>query len=171
MATLSMEEYNKIKSLLDGAEKDDTPYPSIKQEEIEVVGDANKTERNTHDFSITFIVPHEGEKKKVTQEFKDVYITPRRSTAIIPSIVELLPIFYKIGDDGTVGDYSAREATEVLKLMTNATWDYLYDAVGVILGVDESMREYMVPGSVLNAFIQFVKDYPETVNEAFDFFS
>lgn len=167
MATLSMEEYNKIKSLLDGAEKDDTPYPSIKQEEIEVVGDANKTERNTHDFSVTFIV----DGKKVVQDFKDVYITPRRSTAIIPSMVEILPIFYKINDDGTVGDYGEREATEILKMMTPQTWDFLYDTVGAILGIEEAQREFMAPGSVLGAFIQFVKEYPETVNEAFDFFS
>lgn len=167
MATLSMEEYNKIKSLLDGAEKDDTPYPSIKQDTIEVVGDANKTERNTHDFSITFIV----DGKKVVQDFKDVYITPRRSTAIIPSMVEILPIFYKINDDGTVGDYGEREAAEILKMMTPQTWDFLYDTVGAILGIEEAQREFMAPGSVLGAFIQFVKEYPETVNEAFDFFS
>lgn len=167
MATLSMEEYNKIKSLLDEAEKDDTPYPSLKEEAIEVVGDANKTERNAHDFSIGFIL----DGKKTVQEFKDVYVTPRRSTAIIPSMVELLPIFYKIGDDGSVGDYSKREASEILKMMSPQTWDYLYDTVGAILGIPESQREFMAPGSVLTAFSQFLREYPETVNEAFDFFS
>lgn len=170
MATLSMEEYNKIKSLLDDAEKDETPYPSIKEEAIEVVGDANKTERNAHDFSITFVVPEDNKRKKIEQEFKDVYITPRRSTAIIPSMVELLPIFYKI-TDGKVEDYSPREAEEILKLMSPVTWDYLYDTVGAVLGIEENLREYMLPGSVLHAFLQFLKEYPETVNEAFDFFS
>lgn len=167
MAALSMEEYNKIKSLLDETEKDDTPYPSIKEDAIEVVGDANKTERNAHDFSITFII----DDKNVVQEFKDVYITPRRSTAIIPSMVELLPIFYKIGDDGTVSDYTTREATEILKMMSPQTWDYVYDTVGAILGIEESKREFMAPMSVLKAFTQFIREYPETVNEAFDFFS
>lgn len=166
-----MEEYNKIKTLLDEAEKDDTPYPSIKEEAIEVVGDANKTERNAHDFSITFIVLTEEGKKQSVQEYKDVYITPRRSTAIIPSMVELLPIFYKIGDDGSVGDYTSREATEILKMMSPVTWDYLYDTVGAILGIPEEQREFMAPGSVLKAFLQFLREYPETVNEAFDFFS
>lgn len=172
MATLSIEEYNKIKGLLDEAEKSDTPYPSIKEDSIEVVGDANKTERNSHDFSITFILPNDkGEKEKKVQEYKDVYITPRRSTAIIPSIVELLPIFYKISDEGSVGDYSAREAAEILKMMSPQAWDYLYDTVGAILGIDEKLREFMSTGSVLGAFNQFLREYPEIVNEAFDFFS
>lgn len=171
MATLSIEEYNKIKGLLDEAEKSDTPYPSIKEDSIEVVGDANKTERNSHDFSITFILPTEEGKARSTQEYKDVYITPRRSTAIIPSIVELLPIFYKIGDDGTVGDYTARESADILKMMSPVTWDYLYDTVGAILGIPVEQREFMSPGSVLSAFLQFLREYPETVNEAFDFFS
>lgn len=170
MATLSMEEYNKIKALLDDAEKSDTPYPSIKEDAIEVVGDANKTERNLHDFKITFIVPDEnGEKKKTEQEFSNIYITPRKSTAIIPTMVELLPIFYKVGEDGSVGDYEAREATDILTAMKPSLWDAMYDTVAAILDIKNP--DYMTPGSVLTAFTQFLKGYPETVNEAFDFFS
>ena len=50
------EEYDKIKAAIEGAEDSVVPFP-VMDDELIVVGDANETQLNKHDFKMRFKVP------------------------------------------------------------------------------------------------------------------
>ena len=51
---LSLEEFMAIKEHMDEAENDETPYAAVKDNQIHIVGDPNKTEVKKRDFVIQF---------------------------------------------------------------------------------------------------------------------
>ena len=139
--------YEEIKEGLEAAQSDTTPF-LIPDDELTVVGDANKTELNIHDFEITFRVPQkqeDGTVKQVTRtkEYKDVYITPRVDTAVVKMLTKLMPYFKKPTGNGTVTDYTPEESLEIMKRFDEEVVDVLYETVGTFLRVDPSLRDYM----------------------------
>lgn len=169
--------YEEIKEGIDKAPESPVPFPVIKDEKMSVIGDANETEINKHDFKITFRLPEgvaEGEKvesgvlKEI--EYKDVFITPRQSGKVVSSLCRMLPFFRKIVDKG-VEDYSVDDIVEMLAEFGDDFVDDMYDLVGKVLKIDDALLDYMLPTSAVQATSQIITGYPEIVNEAEAFFS
>lgn len=171
MATI---DYEKMKEGIEAAQTDTTPFV-IPDEEITVVGDANKTEVNCHDFEITFRIPQEmedGSVKQVakTREYKGVYITPRMDSQVVKMLTAVMPYFKKPNEDGTITPYTREEEREILSKFTGEIMDIMYETVGVVLKIDPVVREYMLEESVIKAALNIIIQYPETINEAETFF-
>lgn len=172
---MTKEEYMKIKQGLDGAQDSTIPFPVVQDDTIAVVGDANKTENKKYDYTIRFCIPHKTEKGlEVTtkdKEYKDVYITPRQQATLQKVMVEFLMYFRKPNkEDGSVADYTQDELNQIIASMDEKITDDMYMLVGTVLGVDEDLREYMMPSSVLSALNKIIRNYPDMVNSADTFF-
>lgn len=173
--------YEVIKEGIDKAPESPTPFPIVKDEKLSVIGDANETQINKHDFKIMFRLPDgvaDGEKveggvlKEI--EYKDVFVTPRQSGKVISSLCRMLPFFRKIIDsaDGKEAiSFTADEITEMLAEFGDEFVDNMYDLVGKVLKIDDALIDYMLPQSAMAATAQIIANYPEIVNEAEAFFS
>ena len=166
--------YEEIKEGLEAAQSDTTPF-LIPDEELAVVGDANKTEINCHDFEITFRLPQkqeDGSIKQVTatKEYKDVYITPRMDSVVIKRLTGLMPYYKKPNSDGSVTEYTEEESLKIAERFDDEVVDILYETVGTVLKIDKSLREYMTLPTVLQAAAKIIRQFPEIVNEADTFF-
>lgn len=171
---MNQEDYKKIKDAIDSAQDSVVPFPVMDGDELAVVGDANETQISKHDFKMHFRVPIEedGKRKIVMKEveYKDLYITPRQDIKIVQLITELLPYFRKANPDGTVKEYSDEELWKILTDMEQEIFDLMYELVGMFLGVDKSLRDFMVPGDVLECVHMIFAEYKEVVNESDTFF-
>lgn len=167
-------DYMRVKEALDDAENSTIPFPVVQDGEMAVVGDANETEINRHDFTMHFRVPQDidGKTKYVMKEVKynNLYITPRQDIKVVRLITEMLPYFKKIMPDGTVGEYKEGEIWDILEAMDDKVFDLMYDLTAFFLGVDPSLKDYMVPGDVIESTVKILKEYKEVVNEADTFF-
>ena len=105
---MELKEYNEISEALDKAEEDTTPFMVVTDQDLNVVGDANKTELNKHDYKIAFRIFKDGKYEWIDKEFKDVYITPRNDVKVSRMLTQLMPYFKKI-EDGVVGGYKKIE--------------------------------------------------------------
>lgn len=165
-------EYKSIDEAIDQAQESVVPFPVSTEEELSVVGDANKTEINKHDFKIEFLIPEDGKYVSCTKEFKGVYITPRQNVSIVKAVTTLLPFFRKTRN-GEVGKYTEAEKREIAMKFDQSVYDVMYDMVNVVLGIDKidpQLVDLMTPQSVLDATIKILLQYPEMVNEADTFF-
>lgn len=193
---LSLEEYKKMKQFIDEAEKDDTPYASVQEDSIAVVGDANKTEMNEHSFTMRFMMP----KTEATEQwiadnlednnidlvsskdgrltfdwrYKNVFIKPRIMPKLLTVCAKWFSLFYKTDINGKYEfrftDYDTQEVITLLDEMTDEQVDSIYQTVAVILGVPKQYTDYMSFEYVLNVFQKLPEYYPELMNELYDFF-
>lgn len=170
---MNIEEYKSIDEAFDKAQEDTTPFAVVSGDEVFVAGDANKTEINTHDYTMKFRVPTREDGKVVykhlTKEFKDVYITPRMDVKVNRMMVQLMPYFKKV-DGNEVGKYTLDEAKEIVNEFSDEIMDIMYDTVACVLSIPKDLKEYMLPTSVMEAVAKIIREYPETVNEADTFF-
>lgn len=164
---MNIEDYMKVDDALDKAQDSDTPFAVVANGEVNVVGDANKTEVNKHDYVINFRIFKDGKYEWVKQEFKDIYITPRNDLKVSKMLTELLPYFRK-DENGEVKKYERHEVLSILEQDT--LLDTLYDTVAAVLGIPANLKPYMATDSVISAAVQIIRDFPETVNEADTFF-
>lgn len=171
---MTREEYDKIKEAIEGAETSTKPFLVTDGDELVVAGDANETQVVTHDYKIRFRVPIEENGKRTLTvkevEYKDRYVTPRNDIKIVQLITELMPYYKKANPDGTVTEFSEEELWSILTDMDQEIYDLMYELVGTFLGVDKSLRDFMLPGDVMGAVNQILRDYQEVVNEADTFF-
>ena len=161
-------EYKDIDEGLDKATESVVPFPVV-DEEMMVVGDANKTELNKHDFKITFKVPDGDGYKKHVKEYTGVYITPRQQVRINKAIVALMPYFRK-PDDGSVSEYTTEEKLKIMNEFGDEIVDIMYELVAAVLKIDPVLTDYMTLDSVMNASVKIIRMYPEMVNEGDTFF-
>ncbi len=169
--------YNDIKEGIDAAPESPVPFPVVKDDKISVIGDANQTEINKHDFKILFRLPEgvvDGEKteggvlKEI--EYKDVFITPRQSGKVVSSLCKMLPFFRKLAGK-EVEEYTYDDIVTILAEYGDEFVDEMYNLVGKTLKIDDALLDYMVPGSAVSATYQIITSFPEIVNEAEAFFS
>ncbi len=164
---MELKEYNEISEAMESAENDTTPFTIVANGEVNVVGDANKTELNKHDYTITFRFFKDGKYQRVKQEFKDVYITPRNDVKVNRMLVQMFPYFKKV-DGEEIKKYSTTETLDILA--NDSLMDSMYDTVAAVLSIPNNLKELMEPDDVIRAARQIMKDYPEAVNEADAFF-
>lgn len=179
--------YNDLKEGINAAPESTVPFPVVKDNKMSVIGDANETQINQHDFKIIFRFPKSKEiyelvEKKgwkaeeeehallVEAEYKDIFITPRQSGKVVSSVCRMLPFFRKIVDKG-VEDYSVEDVVEMLAEFGDDFVDDMYDLVGKVLKIDSALLEYMIQTSAVQATSQIITGYPEIINEAEAFFS
>ena len=163
-------EYREIDEAIDKAQESVVPFPVQTEDELSVVGDANQTELNKHDFKIEFRIPQQGKYTSYTREFKGVYITPRQNVSIVKAFTTLMPFFRKPSDGGVV-EYTEAEKREIATKFDQSVYDAMYDLVAVVLGIDMDLKDYMTPQSVMDATVKILLQYPEMVNEADTFFA
>lgn len=175
MEQITLEQYNEIADAFDKAEESTIPFPVVDGDELAVVGDANKTEITKHDFKIRFTVPVEQENGSVKysgvdKEYHDVFIKPRQRVQAVRHIVGLRPFYDKIKEDGGVERFTAEEINGILDHMSQEIIDHMYDLTALVLGVDEGLKDYMEPMSVIAATTSIIRAYTDMVNEADVFF-
>lgn len=169
---MTREDYDNIEQALQDAEKSDTPFLIASDDELKVVGDANKTELNLHDFEIAFRLPPEdgGTYRTVKKAFKNVYITPRQDTKILKAITTMMPYFKAARVNGEVERLTDDEKVSIIASLADEAYDIMYDLVAFVLGIDDELKNYMMPGSVMESVVKIIRSFPEAINEADVFF-
>lgn len=178
---IGIDDMLKTQGAIEKAREDDTPFPVVTDEGLHVVGDVNKTEAKSHDYSVRFRFPKEmaenldskdiireiGDYVEVRMEFNDVHIKPRYDIDISAAIVSILPYFYSINEETKkVGKRSKDEMVMLVKDMCKEIGDDLYHLVAVVLGVDKSIEEYMEWNDVVEVVTRLPQDFPEVFNES-----
>lgn len=171
---MTEKEYNMIDQAFQEAEKDDTPFLVAAEDELVVVGDANKTKLNIHDFEIFFRVPVEENGaysyKKVKKEYKGVFISPRTDPEYMKAMIVLKPFFYD-AQDGEVKELTNEQKRDMFMNCGIEIYDAMYHLVGVFLDIDEELRRYMMVESVLESTRKIITAYSELSNETDLFFA
>lgn len=179
---ITQEEFLKIANNLKKAEEDDTPFVVVKDNEIAVVGDANKTKKKTRSYVLNFRFPISDERFKTEDskvvgnfyltkiEFKDVFVSPRKDLEVVAAAMKIIPYFKKLHEDGMLGDRTPDELFEVFSAMSTEILDAIYVFVGSVLGIDNSLLENLLPTSAIETLNLLMTDYPEIFNEADVFF-
>ena len=163
--------YEQIDKGIEKAAESVVPFQVTQDDELAVVGDANATDINKHDFTIKFKIPLGNGKYQVHEkEYKDVYLKPRHETRLVKLMTALLPYFRKVNGDGGVTRYEPDESATIQKMFSEEIYDLMYDVVATVLGIDPDLKDYMMQSSVITAAVQIIKMFPELVNESDTFF-
>ncbi|MGL4695178.1 hypothetical protein [Enterococcus larvae] len=162
--------------------EDETPFAVVKEQEISVIGDANKTEVKTDTYSIKFRMPMamfdekpEGAKEVgqayvFSVDFESVTITPRSDLKVIDAIMKIMPFFNELTDGGEVQEFTKNELISVFVSAGDEVHLAIYNLVATFLGIDDQMGEYMMPFSVIESLNKLIDNHPEVFNEADVFF-
>lgn len=171
---MTQEELKLLMNQIKEAEGDVTPFPVVQENEIAVVGDANKTEIKKTTFTITFAMPKENDGKieyeRHVVTYKDVYPKPRQMVSIDRLIALLGPYLKRPNDDGTVSDYTEEENAKIIKAFDEDITSIMYQLVATVIGIDSSLIDYMLPSSVFENLMKIIRFYPELWNEGDTFF-
>ena len=170
---LTQEDLLKMREAANKASESSIPFPIVKDKSVAVVGDANRTELNKHDFTIVFRIPdptdESGYSTKVV-EYKDVYPKPRQASDIERLVTMLMPIMHKAKEDGSIEDYTNEELIELARDLNEGAYDLMYQLVTKVVGVHEELADYMTPKSVLDSVLKIFAVYPDMVNAGEAFF-
>lgn len=179
---ITQEEFLKIAENLKKAEEDDTPFVVVKDDELAVVGDANKTELKKNTYELTFRFPitdgrFKTENSRVIGNFyltdityEDVFINPRKDLKIIGAAMKIIPFFKKLYEDGSLVDRTEAELYKVFVSMSDEILDAIYVLVQSVMDVPDELIDYLMPSSAVSACSKLIVDYPEIFNEADVFF-
>ncbi len=162
--------YERIDEGIEKATDSVIPFQVSKDDEIAVVGDANATELNKHNFKIEFKIPMGDKYEKHEKEFKDVYLKPRHETRLVKFMTAILPYYRKVTEDGGVVRYTPAEQEGIRKAFSEDIYDMMYDIVATVLGIDPELKDYMTRKSVTEATANIIEMFPELVNESDTFF-
>ena len=168
---LTEEKIIQLKEARDKAMEDTTPFPLMKDGNLAVVGDANKTEIVKHDFVLTFIVPDEnGIYVKKDVLYKDVWIKPRHAVTVQRLMTALQPLFIKQEESGPFTELPPEEMLQIAEMYEGDVIDQVYRLVAAVIGVDERLVDFMDPESVMDAFVQIMPLYADMAKASDSFF-
>ena len=175
-SNMTVEQYEGIKAALDNAQESTVPFPVINDDELAVVGDANKTELKRYDYQVVFEKPvyEDGEltgMKRETKTYENVFVKPRQNTQIVKWLASMLPYFYKVDEEGNQVEYTKLEMLSIFGKLDGVILDTMYELVAVILDIPDGEKDFMVGSSVMETVLKFIDDNPQTANEAMTFFS
>lgn len=186
MEMLKMEQLDDLKQAIKEAEQDDTPYIGIKDDEIHVLGDPNKTEIKAADYVVHFAFPNTEEWRKraeanrdeigkttedgryflCTRTYKNIYLTPRRVGAVVASLAMIESFLFKILEDGEIKDLSYDELMSLMSVMNGELTDATYDVVATTLRIPFDEVDFMLPVNTIENAVKIAKNNPSAVNEA-----
>ena len=183
---ITPQEMKKISDKLEVAKADTTPHIGVQDDELLVIGDANKTEKKVFNYTARMRFPSSMEESVgsdnvadrsksgkfiyVDVEYKDVTINPRNDLKIVRSIAVLYPFFKEQAEDGGLQSMSEDDFIEFAEQLSDEVVDAMYDLVADFLDEDKEVVQKFTWPSVLDIILQFTEDFPEVFNEA-DFFT
>lgn len=166
-------EYREIDEAIDKAQESVVPFPVQTEDELSVIGDANRTELNAHSFTLHFTAPNEqGKYTRYTKEYQNVFISPRHAPSINKAMTSLMPYFRKIKGDGSVASYTEAEKVQIAREMSQSQelYDIMRDLVAIVLNVDDTSKNYIDNDDVFESTIKILLQYPDMVNASDTFF-
>ena len=190
MEIISIDQLDELKGAIKEAEKDDTPYIGIKDDELHVLGDPNKTEVKAADYMVCFAFPNTDEWRaraemngdRITKtsedgryflcerEYKNIYLTPRRMANAVSALAQVESFLYKITDGGEVKDMTTAETLEAMNVMGGELADSTYDLVSTVLRIPYDEKDWMISPNVMLNTVKIVVNNPSAMNEADLFF-
>lgn len=190
MEMISIDQLDELKAAIKEAENDDTPYVGIKDDELHVLGNPNKTEIKPADYVVRFAFPNTEEYRAraevnggevgqttddgryflYTREYKNVYLTPRRMGAVVSTLAQIESFMYKVFDNGEIRELSYEETVAMLQVMNGELSDATYELVATVLRIPYDEMEWMLPLNTVENAVKIAKNNPSAVNEADLFF-
>lgn len=190
MEIINVDQLGELKGAIEKAREDDTPYIGIKDEELHVLGNPNKTEIKPADYVVHFAFPNTEEFRakaqaigdeigKTTKDgryflakrtYKNVYLTPRRMGAVVSTLAQIESFLYKITENGEIKDLSYEETKVLLQVMNGELSDATYELVATVLRIPYEEMEFMLPLNTIENAVKIAKNNPSAVNEADLFF-
>ena len=190
MEMLKMEHLDDIKTAIQEAGKDDTPYIGIKDDELHILGDPNKTEIQAADYVVHFAFPNTekwrnratmmgDEIGKTTSDgryflakriYRNVYLSPRRMGATVSALTQIESFLYKITENGEIKELNNDEMMSLMTVMNGELSDATYDLVATVLRISYEEMEWMLPLNTIENAIKIAINNPSAVNEADLFF-
>ncbi len=190
MEMVSIEQLGELKGAIEKAREDDTPYIGIKDEELHILGDPNKTEVKSADYVVHFAFPNTDEWKAratsmgdkigkttddgryflATRKVKNVYLSPRRMGAVVSTLAQIESFLYKITDNGEIKELSYDEMVSLATVMNGELSDATYELVATVLRIPYEEMEWMLPLNTIENAVKIALNNPSAVNEADLFF-
>lgn len=190
MEMMSIENVTELKTAIEEARKDDTPYMAVDGNEIHVFGDPNKTETKPANYTVRFIFPNTEEwRKKAEQngdkigkttddgryflcerEYKNIYLSPRNIGGAISALVRIEQFIYEVTDNGELRDLSMEEMQSLLQVMNHELSDATYELVASVLRIPYNEVEWMLPLNTIENAVKIAYNNPSAINEGDLFF-
>ena len=190
MEMISIDQLGELKGAIEKAREDDTPYIGIKDDELHILGDPNKTEVKAADYVVHFAFPNTDEWRKraesvgdkigkstddgryflATREYKNVYLSPRRMGAVVTTLAQIESFLYKILDNGEIKELNYDEMVSLATVMNGELSDATYDLVATVLRIPYEEMEWMLPLNTIENAVKIALNNPSAVNEADLFF-
>lgn len=187
---VTIDQLTDIKDAVEKAREDDTPYIGIKDDELHVLGNPNKTEIKPADYVVHFAFPNTDEWKaraeangdeigKTTDDgrwflckrtYKNVYLTPRRIGAVVSAIAQIEAFIYKVTENGELKDMSYDEMLSMMNVMNGELSDSTYELVATVLRIPYEEMDFMLPLNTVENAVKIAVNNPSAVNEADLFF-
>lgn len=159
---LSKDYLEQLKAEFDNT---DTTEPVLYTEgdRVVAVGDANNTTVKKHDYTLVFETKA-GEK--VTKEYKNIHILPRKRMKCTNLLVRMLPYLYKPQDDGSIGEYTNLELAQMYLGMGDEIYDSMYELAQTVLDIPDELIDWVDPISVIVFSLKLIHDNPAVRKEA-----
>lgn len=190
MEMISIDQLGELKDAVEKAREDDTPYIGIKDDELHILGDPNKTEVKSADYVVHFAFPNttewraratangdeigrttdDGSYFLATRTYKGVYLSPRRMGAVVTTLAQIESFLYKITDNGDIKELSYEEMVSLATVMNGELSDATYELVATVLRIPYEEMEWMLPLNTIENAVKIAFNNPSAVNEADLFF-
>ena len=190
MEMVNIDQLGELKGAIEKAREDDTPYIGIKDDELHILGDPNKTEIQAADYVVHFAFPNTEEwKRRVTsmgdevegvtedkryllakRTFRNVYLSPRRMGAVVSTLAQIESFLYKITDNGEIKELNNDEMLSLMTVMNGELSDATYELVATVLRIPYEEMEWMLPLNTVENAVKIALNNPSAVNEADLFF-
>ncbi|MEE0897592.1 MAG: hypothetical protein U0L88_08195 [Acutalibacteraceae bacterium] len=190
MEMITVDQLGELKGAIEKAREDDTPYIGIKDDELHILGDPNKTEVKSADYVVHFAFPNTEEWRarakamgdligKTTDDgryflaeriYKNVYLSPRRMGAVVTTLAQVESFLYKISENGEVKELTYEEMLSLATVMNGELSDATYELVATVLRIPYEEMEWMLPLNTIENAIKIAYNNPSAVNEADLFF-
>ena len=190
MEMVSIDQLGELKGAIEKAREDDTPYIGIKDDELHILGDPNKTEIQAADYVVLFGFPNTEEWRnrattmgdeigKTTDDgryflakrtFKNVYLSPRRMGAVVTTLAQIESFLFKTTENGEVKELTYEEMVSLATVMNGELSDATYDLVATVLRIPYDEMEWMLPLNTIENAVKIAQNNPSAVNEADLFF-
>ena len=190
MEMVNIEQLGELKGAIEKAREDDTPYIGIKDDELHILGDPNKTEVKSADYVVHFAFPNTDEWRaransmgdeidKTTDDgryflakriYKNVYLSPRRMGAVVATLAQIESFLYKITENGEIKELNNDEMMAIMTVMNGELSDATYELVATVLRIPYEEMEWMLPLNTVENAVKIALNNPSAVNEADLFF-
>jgi len=170
------EAFYEIKKKMDNAVEDDTPYV-IHDKVPKVVGDPHKTTVKKENYTVRFCLPRDKYDKPenaretklyyvIDKEYHDIGIEPRNNFRIMGAIIDLIPFYNKLYEDGQMKEFSELEIFSIFAREKKEAHLAVYNIVATFLDIDDETGRYMEPMSVFRVLGEIIEAHPEIINES-----